>query len=187
MRREDKFTIKKTLDDVQNILDIVEKGALLSMASSEDTFRCSKMAIEGGIQLHDLETNAARYTARLSMFPTPLPLANYAGMGCCHFCVPEQHKIRLADESCRTLASVRPCSHVQEAFSFEGRSLVPAAALGVLCSCLESSGSGWNIPVAGSNLVGVVLQHFGAKICSLDTNRLPTQFFSGVCIGFHLR
>jgi hypothetical protein len=112
-------------------------------------FQTSKVAYNCSI----LETNASGYTIRSSMLPTPLLLANYAGMRCCYFCIHRKHKRRVADESCITMALVPPFSHVQEANQFEGRSLVPATTPRVLGSCLESSGSG-QTPAQGLNLDG---------------------------------
>lgn len=128
-------------------------GRFLSRSQDIETssiFQSSKVAYNCRI----LETNASRYTIQSSMLPTPLLLANYAGMKCCHFYIHGKHKRRVANESCMTMALVPPCSHAQEAIQFEGRSLVPATTLGVLSSCLESSGSG-KIPLArGLNLDG---------------------------------
>jgi hypothetical protein len=119
-------------------------------------FQTSKVAYNCSI----LETNASGYTIRPSMLPTPLLLANYAGMRCCYFCIHRKHKRRVADESCITMALVPPFSRVQEANQFEGRSLVPATTPRVLGSCLESSGSG-QTPAQGLTLMGPVAQHLG--------------------------
>jgi hypothetical protein len=135
-------------------------GRFLSRSQDMETsseFQTSKVAYN----CRTLETNASRYIIRSSMFPTPLFLANYFGIRCCHFCIHGKHKRRVADESCMTMALVPPFFHVQEAIQFEGRSLVPAATLRVLSSCLESSGPGRNPLARGPTLMGPVTQHLG--------------------------